>query len=78
MDARIIGWLSWKLDFEGWRRVRLVDPDYDAAFEWCLFRHKGNLRSFGYHAVRELRLRTQADTAPAYVEPILLGPVVEP
>jgi hypothetical protein len=45
------------LGFKGWRRVRLVDPDYDAAFEWYLFRHKGNLRSFGYHAVRELRLQ---------------------
>jgi len=46
-----------KLDFDGWRHVRLVDADFDAAYDYELFRHKGNLTSFAYGSVRELRLQ---------------------
>ncbi len=44
------------LDFTGWRKVRIVDPDFDAPYEFPLFRHKGNLASFRYRGVREIRL----------------------
>jgi hypothetical protein len=46
-----------KLDFDGWRYVRLVDADFDAAYDYELFRHKGNLTGFAYGSVRELRLQ---------------------
>ncbi len=46
-----------RIDFTGWRNVRLVDADFDAAFEHDLFRHKGNLSSFDFAHVRELRLQ---------------------
>ena len=46
-----------KLDFDGWRHFRLVDADFDAAYDYELFRHKGNLTGFTYGSVRELRLQ---------------------
>lgn len=45
------------IDFAGWRLVRLVDADFDAAFRHRLWRHKGNLGGFSFNAVRELRLQ---------------------
>ncbi len=46
-----------KLDFNGWRFFRLVDPNFDATYDYELFRHKGNLTSLAYGSVRELRLQ---------------------
>lgn len=46
-----------RIDFEGWRYVRVVDPATDAAFDYNLFRHKGNLAGFDYRNVRQIRLQ---------------------
>ncbi len=46
-----------RIDFEGWRYVRIIDPATDAAFDYSLFRHKGNLAGFDYRNVRQLRLQ---------------------
>ncbi len=46
-----------RIDFEGWRYVRIIDPATDATFDYHLFRHKGNLAGFDYRHVRQLRLQ---------------------
>jgi hypothetical protein len=48
------------IDFSGWRYVRIVDAATDGAFDYELWRHKGNLTSFSFGAIRELRLQLVA------------------
>ena len=48
------------IDFTGWRYVRIVDAPTEQTFDYQLWRHKGNLGSFSFDAVRELRLQLLA------------------
>ncbi|MFQ5808781.1 MAG: hypothetical protein ACE5JM_04090, partial [Armatimonadota bacterium] len=48
------------IDFTGWRYVRVVDAAAEETFDYQLWRHKGNLGSFSFGAVRELRLQLVA------------------
>ncbi len=48
------------IDFTGWRYFRIVDAAAEQTFDHQLWRHKGNLGSFNFRAIRELRLQLVA------------------
>lgn len=49
-----------RVDFNGWRYVRIVDAASEEAFDYELWRHKGNLTSFAFNSIRDLRLQLVA------------------